>query len=569
MNIFKLVTIVSIGLLVGSFTSFSQDRQGGSGRGGISATNTPGDHAIPMYLTGHTNANGSITYFYEAVVASSTNDIHPVLSNLVVTVANNVTNVSSTYGVITAGILYAPGYAITTNGLIIGTYTNLGGFWMSNNISVLTSNRFQLGSSNAPWSNIWVNRIMGPNTQATFSNPPPASWSIQGSNGIPYAVLPDGTTYDLTATGAGSAVYINTAHTNITAKGLTIMYSLDYEVVTVSGTSPSLDATNSPYYYIELSGNTAPTFANFPVGRMFSLLVSNGASHTLTWPVNITWLNQNTPPSVTTNGYTHYQFFRPTTTITQAMVLGRELELAFAGGIVAFTNATTLTISNSTVGAADGTGIAWYTNTVLAGIKTNYNDIYGPNIFQLTTNEADRVTTYKYSFQSNFNTVNITNWLHVTGPQTNDTTLFTDSIINGSSITSSGQSDLQTVNMLSAAITNNITYNAPAFVLSGNSTQYAGNFDIGWNIIDLTNCLQVTGMVNVAAANKGKAWILTGRNLTSSNNVVSVSPSFQRAGTNFVTVPAAKRFRMTVFADGSGGVNETNMMADIQVYDSP
>jgi hypothetical protein len=489
--------------------------------GGVRATNRPSDFAGNSVLYGFTNVDGSVSHRYGIVVATSTNAIHAVLSNLIANTGNTVTNVNTGYGIISVGTLYQPGLWIGTNTLILGSVTNLGAINLSNNIVLMRSNALQIASSTMVLSNIFSVRLMSPNAQGTFTNPPTGFGSIQWSNNVPYAVLADGTVTAMLSDGvggAGSAVYIDTAHTNITAKGLTIMNSEDREVVTLSGTTPIIDATNSPSYYIELSGNTVATISNLTVGRFVELMVSN-TTHTFSIAGAAMYINQNTTPSITTNGYTKYRIWRPATAVTNIEVLGRELELAFSGNVSGSTGATTLTIVGS--------------------------------------------------INPSFNTARITNGLMLTCPFTNDTDSYLDTTHIGSTLDVSGSSSMQAVGMLSATVTNNITYSAPTFVLSGNSTQYAGNFAIGWNKIDMTNAVHVTGMVGVASANFGSGWMLTGRNLTSSNNTVSVSPSFQRAGTNFAVVAAGKRFRLSIIPDGSGGVNETNMLADIQVYDSP
>jgi hypothetical protein len=367
--------------------------------GGIRAVNEPnGSGGPPLYLYGQTNADGSKTYVWTNVIASSTNAVHPVLSNLIVTVDNNVTNVSGTYGVITAGILYTPNFQILSNGLMLGTYTNMGVHWMSNHISLTRSNSFQIGTSNGPLSNVWANRLMMPNTQTTFSNPPPQSGSIQFSNGVAYSVKPDGTLADLEAQGAGgSAVYRDASHTNLTAKGLTIMDSFDQEVEALAGTTPTINATNAPVKYIELSGNTVATFSELTVGRSGLIVVSNPASHTFTFAGAGKFLNQNSDPTPTTNGYTYYWYFRPTTTITSIWVLGRELEPTNGYNIFLTTNGTQLIINSS------------QTNFNTATVTNNITYVSADIVASGNTTQfvADAAFAWR--------TVNMTAGVHITG----------------------------------------------------------------------------------------------------------------------------------------------------------
>lgn len=63
-------------------------------------------------------------------------------------------------------------------------------------------------------------------------------------------------------------------------------------VVTLTGTGPSIDCETGTVFEISTTGNTTFAFANPPeasTATAFTLVVTSGGSHTLTWPGAVAW----------------------------------------------------------------------------------------------------------------------------------------------------------------------------------------------------------------------------------------------------------------------------------------
>lgn len=63
-------------------------------------------------------------------------------------------------------------------------------------------------------------------------------------------------------------------------------------LITVSGTTPSLDCSTSNNFKISTTGNTTFTFSNAPssgTNYCMTLVVTQGGSYTITWPASVDW----------------------------------------------------------------------------------------------------------------------------------------------------------------------------------------------------------------------------------------------------------------------------------------
>lgn len=137
----KLLLLIILLAACYLYSAFSADVDLPRGRGGINPTNSPGNGTPALFLMGVTNADGSITYFFSAPSATATNAQAPsaVLSNLVITVANNVTNANVNQFTINAGILNA------RSGIVLTNATN----WFSSEPGAPPTNRIVFGGVQA------------------------------------------------------------------------------------------------------------------------------------------------------------------------------------------------------------------------------------------------------------------------------------------------------------------------------------------------------------------------------------------------------------------------------------
>ena len=79
----------------------------------------------------------------------------------------------------------------------------------------------------------------------------------------------------------------------------------------LSGTTPSVDVGARDTYTLTTSGNTTFTFTGVPssgqVGT-FSLIITAGGTHTLTWPASVDWAG-GTAPDAPASGETDVYTF--------------------------------------------------------------------------------------------------------------------------------------------------------------------------------------------------------------------------------------------------------------------
>lgn len=79
----------------------------------------------------------------------------------------------------------------------------------------------------------------------------------------------------------------------------------------LSGTTPSVDVSARDTYTLTTSGNTTFTFTNAPSGadvRSFTLIITAGGTHTLTWPASVDWAG-GTAPDAPASGETNVYVF--------------------------------------------------------------------------------------------------------------------------------------------------------------------------------------------------------------------------------------------------------------------
>jgi hypothetical protein len=101
-------------------------------------------------------------------------------------------------------------------------------------------------------------------------------------------------------------VAIGTANptARLSVNGVTKSLSYTETVVTLSGTTPSVNCTLGNIFELTTSGATTFTFTNPPASGTaysFTLTVTAGGAHTLTWPASVRW-SLGFPPSAPASG---------------------------------------------------------------------------------------------------------------------------------------------------------------------------------------------------------------------------------------------------------------------------
>jgi len=80
----------------------------------------------------------------------------------------------------------------------------------------------------------------------------------------------------------------------------------------LSGTTPSVDVGARDTYTLTTSGNTTFTFTGAPsTGQVgtFSLIITAGGTHTLTWPASVLWAGGSAPAAPANTETQVYTFF--------------------------------------------------------------------------------------------------------------------------------------------------------------------------------------------------------------------------------------------------------------------
>lgn len=123
----------------------------------------------------------------------------------------------------------------------------------------------------------------------------------------------NGTTTALTlgtnqaATFAGAAAFAGAVTTSSSLKP--VSYQETYAVL--SGTTPAVNCSTGNIFSLTTSGNTTFTFTNVPTtgtGYGFTLKLTAGGTHTLTWPASVDWPG-GAAPSAPASGATNVYVF--------------------------------------------------------------------------------------------------------------------------------------------------------------------------------------------------------------------------------------------------------------------
>jgi hypothetical protein len=129
--------------------------------------------------------------------------------------------------------------------------------------------------------------------------------SIQGFGG--------GTAYNVALCPANGSVAIG--HTSPSAKldvnGTAKAKSYVETYVTLSGTTPTITCTDGNFFGLNTTGNTTFTFASAPAsgtGYGFSLRLTAGGTHTLTWPASVKWPGGTAPDNPASGETNIYAF---------------------------------------------------------------------------------------------------------------------------------------------------------------------------------------------------------------------------------------------------------------------
>lgn len=84
----------------------------------------------------------------------------------------------------------------------------------------------------------------------------------------------------------------------ITADNLTVTSVLIEQYSSLSGTAPTVNLSTSNNFSLTTSGNTTFTFSNPPSSGAtvgFTLKITAGGTHTLTWPNSVDWAGGSAP----------------------------------------------------------------------------------------------------------------------------------------------------------------------------------------------------------------------------------------------------------------------------------
>ena len=84
----------------------------------------------------------------------------------------------------------------------------------------------------------------------------------------------------------------------VTLDVLTVTSVLIEQYSSLSGTTPTVDLSTSNNFSLTTSGNTTFTFSNPPSSGAtvgFTLKITAGGTHTLTWPNSVDWAGGSAP----------------------------------------------------------------------------------------------------------------------------------------------------------------------------------------------------------------------------------------------------------------------------------
>jgi hypothetical protein len=97
----------------------------------------------------------------------------------------------------------------------------------------------------------------------------------------------------------------------IDSDGVTKAQSYAETYVTLSGTTPTITCTAGNFFGLNTTGNTTFTFASAPAsgtGYGFSLRLTAGGTHTLTWPASVKWPGGTAPDNPASGETNIYAF---------------------------------------------------------------------------------------------------------------------------------------------------------------------------------------------------------------------------------------------------------------------
>ena len=143
-----------------------------------------------------------------------------------------------------------------------------------------------------------------------------AAWTTTGSTqdaGLRFYTALDGTVAERLRIDSSGNVGIGTsspAH-KLDVAGELIADSYNETFVTLSGTTPAVNCETGNVFALTTSGNTTFTFTNPPASGTaygFTLKVTAGGTHTLTWPASVDWAG-GTAPDAPASGETNMLVF--------------------------------------------------------------------------------------------------------------------------------------------------------------------------------------------------------------------------------------------------------------------
>lgn len=104
----------------------------------------------------------------------------------------------------------------------------------------------------------------------------------------------------------------NTFTANQTVSGEFEATSYNEEHVALSGTTPTVNCQNANVFSLSTTGNTTFTFSNPPTSGTaygFTLEITAGGTHTLTWPASVDWAGGTAPDAPANTETDIYTFF--------------------------------------------------------------------------------------------------------------------------------------------------------------------------------------------------------------------------------------------------------------------
>lgn len=479
--------------------------------------------------------------------------------------ANAITNAEPSFATKTGRQLFAPTLGTNTNTVSVGWQTRQAGETNMGNAALQVESPLRImGSLVMPVTtntvltvNLATNAVQGYTTNADFAVTFTGT-ALNGARGE-YRVWNTGDTNIILTWPASFSIQQAAGITSIPIRS----NSLARIYWTVVGGSNFVEVANKDQYILNLTNVTA--------GQVFKFLdahtVSNGADDNSGSNTALNDIGDSTADGVVAmagnrQSYTSTLDGGVTTTITNSdadiaaatwLLEGAYRDNGDAdAGFYKWTHNAGASIAESLTSTAwalnvPGTNSSTFLNLGAVGLGSTLS-VAGASTFAAT---AATTTT-------NSSTMLVSGNTGLGG------TLTVSGAITGPAAASFGA--VSTPNVL---VSSNITYTTANMVPSGNVTNFAGDFTFGWRTYLMTNSFHLTGMVNVAAADLGKAWIVKMRNYSGGALIASVDSGFRRSGTNYVSVGNGQNCDIIVTPDGTGGVNPTNLTAQITVYNSP